>query len=133
MRDQERNLTLAALALGICVGSTAAGEYRDPAGFSFTYPEGWVPVTSREALADTTGLPPEIKAWLDKNHVDFTKLSVALVREGDDEAREYMNVGVNPGQLAVNQSNLKDLLKLLPEKYREMGVKIENIGGRMHK
>jgi hypothetical protein len=132
MRDSRLQFACMSLAIVICAGSTAAGEYRDPAGFSFRYPDGWTTVTSRQVEADGKLTAPEVKAWLNKNRVDLKKISVVLIHEGEGEVNANLNVVVNQGQLRVDDHNAQELLKRLPEQYRSMGVDIENMKVRQH-
>src|SRR5438552_8631895 len=43
MVSVERQLPLVGLILLACGQPAPGGDYVDPAGFSFTYPDGWVP------------------------------------------------------------------------------------------
>jgi hypothetical protein len=133
MRSSRYRFTLTVLSIVICAGSTVAGEYRDPAGFSFTFPDSWTTVTSRQAEADPKLLAPEIKAWLNRNHVDLKKLSVILLHEDAGEIAATLNVEVNQRQLRVDDSNAKELLKRLPEQYRSVGINLENIKVRQQR
>ena len=64
--------SLAAAFILLSFGRTAlGGEYSDPNGFSFTYPDGWVAIT-KAAMGDVKqALPAEVKNWVSKNNLDF--------------------------------------------------------------
>lgn len=126
---------VALMSLVFVVGarSTAGGEYRDPTGFSFVYPDGWFAVAAFQEGAIRETMPPEIQAWLEKNSIDFKKVSVLLVREGHEEFLENMNVVVVPDQLSLNDRSVKDLLNQLTQKYASMGMKLGKLEGQARK
>ena len=56
-------------------GLTSAGEYSDPSGYGFRYPEGWVAVSE----IDRDSVAKEVREWLDNQAIDLTVLSVVVV------------------------------------------------------
>jgi hypothetical protein len=124
---------LATLTLVTCVKTAAGGEYRDPTGFSFVYSEGWFAVTNLQAVTKESSFPSGIRNWLKNNRVDFSKVRALVVRDGHDEFLENLNVVVIERQKTVTDTALKQHLKLLPQQYASMGVKIEDLHGRIQK
>jgi hypothetical protein len=117
--------------VALCARAAAGSEYRDPTGYSFTYPEGWFIASSRREVTGGKPLPQEIQTWLDKNRADLNKVSVFLIRHGPEDFHENLHVAVLPFQAPINDRALKDLLKTLPEKFSSIGAKLENLEGRV--
>src|SRR6516164_7941575 len=68
------------------------GQFSDPSGFSFTYPQGWTAV-NREVLEKATNeLAQQVKDWVTKNRVDFNQVKVAIIHEGEGDFLENVNV-----------------------------------------
>jgi hypothetical protein len=133
MRSSRYRIALTVLSIVLCAGRAGAGEYRDPAGFSFNYPDGWTTVTSRNVEAGAPLVAPQIKAWLTTNHVDLKYFSVILIREHGGEVVANLNVVVDPRQLRADDHNAKELLRNLPENYRSVGMRAENLSVRQQK
>lgn len=119
----------ALLGLGFGGMRLSAGEYQDPSGFSFTYPDGLVAVTSLNK--DT--LDPDYRRWVETNHIDLSRMSVSLVHNGKGDFRENLNVVVDPQQLPLEDSSVRKLLDGIPPKYRELGASVENLQGRLQR
>lgn len=116
-----------------CGHSALGGDYADPSGFSFTYPDGWVPV-SRALMNDAAqDLPREAKDWISKNKVDMNRAAMFLIRNGRDEFLENLNVIVEDQQIPVNDDKVKELTSTIEQQYRASGVKIDNFQGRVQK
>ena len=62
----------AGLAMGMARGALA-GQYVDPSGFSFTYPEGWVVVSGAGNL-NTAALPPAAQDWVRRNQSSLSNI-----------------------------------------------------------
>ncbi len=120
-------------SLGLGVGFASGGEYSDPSGFAFTYPDGWVVAASAQSTPVKDVLPPEIKDWLAKNQVDVTKVNVLLVRDGEDEFLENVNVVVNNREMPINDNSVRELLKLLPAQFAKLNAKVGSIDGKLEK
>ena len=123
------------IALILLAGGEAAfGEtYADPSGFSFTYPEGWVAVTSA-AMGDVKQvIPGELKDWVVRNNVDLNQIAVVLIRDANEEFLENLNVVVKPQQIPVNDKTAKELTAAISQQYGTMGVKLEGVQGRVEK
>lgn len=128
-----RRFSLVGLVLLACGPAAAGGDYADPSGFSFTYPEGWVPIT-RAAMGDVNQfLPDELKHWVAKNQLDLNRLSVVLVRDGGDEFLENLNVVVEGQQIPVNDEAVRKLTEMITQQYRAMGVQVADLQGRVQK
>lgn len=133
MLSLRRGLSLGGLLLLIGVGSVFGGDYADPSGFSFTYPENWIPVT-RPAMGDVhRALPQEVQNWLAKNNVDFNRVAVVLIRHGREEFLENLNVVVEKQQIPANDKTVKQLTDVLAKEYGSMGVKVDNYQARVQK
>jgi hypothetical protein len=115
----------------LLAGATQAvcGEYNDPSGFSFTYPEGWLPTSSM----NKGELPPEVRGWFLKNNVDFNRVSVFLVRVAQADFVETMNVVVQQQEMAIEEVSVKKLLDMMSQQFRSMGIKIEGAKGETKK
>jgi hypothetical protein len=119
----------------ILAGSCVAlgGDYSDPSGFSFEYPEGWYPVTQQSLQEAKKSFPPELKQWLAQNRIDLSHISVMVVRNaGDQEFHENLNVVVDKQQIPVDENSLKKLSDLFTKQYSSAGVKIEDLSSRFH-
>ncbi len=119
-----------AVVLALHLGMTAfAREYNDPSGFSFTYPEGWVPLNKMNLAADK--LPPELNAWIARNNVNLDQINVSLVRQGRADFLESLNVVVIPQELSISEKSLKEYTSGILAKYRDMGVNISNVDSQL--
>jgi hypothetical protein len=133
MHDVRKFAVLALSMVLLPARWTFGGEYSDPSGFSFTYPEGWFVAKSAHDAKDSIQVPPEIKSWMEKNNVDLGKASVILVRQGDEDFLENLNVVVTNGELAVSEHGLNELLKMLPQQYASIGAQVDHLEGRVQK
>src|SRR5262249_42597506 len=93
-----RRLSLAAVLVFSGAGSAFGGDYADPSGFSFTYPEGWIPL-HRSMKDAAQALPPELKNWIAKNNVNLDRATVFLIRNGREEFLENLNVVIEKQQI----------------------------------
>src|SRR5438552_2304290 len=109
MYRKQSKAALAGLVLMVWALPALGGEYRDPTGFSFTYPDGWVVVTN----LTKDQLPPQTRTWLSKNNVDLSRLSMVLIRDGQDEFLENMNVVVDHQEIPVNESALQKIKEMI--------------------
>jgi hypothetical protein len=129
----QRRSPLIGLILLTCGQSAFGGSYADPSGFSFRYPDGWIPVT-RATMGDLNQvLPGEVKDWISRNRVDLNRLQVVLIRAGRDEFLESLNVVVDNQQIPVNDDTAKKLTSTIAQKYGAMGVKVDDVQGRVQK
>ena len=104
-----------------------AGEYNDSSGFSFSYPEGWFAASKVNPQNDK--IPPELNKWIAKNNIDLDKIRVAVIRGGQDDFLENMNVVVVPKEIPVNDQSLNELLGGLQQQYRTLGIAINKLDG----
>lgn len=119
-------LRVSALATGfllavVCVAS--AGQYTDPTGFSFTYPDGWVSISKLSQAA----LPQELKGWMSKNHIDLSKVSVVVAHPSQSDFYENLNVVVTAGDAPIDEDSCRQLRSVIPQQLRMLGVTIENV------
>lgn len=127
-----RGLSLVALLLITCSGAFG-GDYTDPSGFAFTYPEDWVPLTHSAMSEVNQALPQEVKNWIANNNVDLSRVAVVLVRNGQEEFLENINVVVQEKQIPVNDEAVKRLTESLPKQFESMGVRLDKVQGRVQK
>jgi hypothetical protein len=120
-------ITLAALSL-LAGRAAIAGEYHDPSGFSFTYPDGWFAAGKFESLAK---LPPELARWIANNHIDLKQVAVVLIHAGRGSFLENLNVVVVHDEMPLDDASIKEIENGLPAQYRSMGVSIENLEGHV--
>ncbi len=114
-------------------GPAVGGTYADPAGFSFTYPEGWVAV-NKAALGDANqAVPPEMKKWVAKNNLDLNRVAVVLIHQGPGEFLDNLNVVVQQQQIPVNDKAVGELTAMLPKQYEAVGAQVKNMQGRVQK
>ncbi len=124
---------LGGLLLIIATQSGMGGEFRDPSGFSFTYPNGWVPIT-RDKMDDVKQvIPPALKDWIDRNHVDLSRISVMLIRDGHDEFLENLNVVVSDQGFPINDEALKKVPEAVMQQYASMGITVKNLQTRVQR
>jgi hypothetical protein len=126
-------VVFAILILATCARSTVAGEYRDRTDFSFVYPDGWFAITNLQEVTKDKSLPPGIRNWLDKHPIDLSKARLLLIRDGNDDFLQNLNVVVVERQQPVNDTTLTQLLKLFPQQFASMGLKVNDLRGRIQK
>lgn len=114
--------------------SAFGGEYSDPSGFSFTYPNGWVAI-NRASMGDMREVLPEaIRDWVTSNNVDLSRVAVVLLRDAEDEFLENLNVVVDEKQqIPVKDSTVKQLTEMMPKQYESMGINITSLKVRIEK
>jgi hypothetical protein len=127
-----RRLSIAAVLLFTGAGRAFGGDYADPSGFSFTYPEGWIPL-NRSMKDVGQALPPEMKNWLAKNNVDLNRVAVVLLRKGRGDFIENLNVVIDKQQIPANDATVKQMIDMLPQKFAAMGANLDNIQGRVQR
>jgi hypothetical protein len=130
MRAPCLHLVLVFLLATSSTAAAVAGEYRDPAGFSFTYPEGWLAV-SEPSKTLVNNAPPEIRSWLDKNRVSLSQVTMVLVRVAPEEFVESLNVVVTPQEIPIKQETIAKLLTTLTQQYGSLGATIKNLNARL--
>lgn len=121
-----RSVMFAGLVLLACGATTLAGEYKDPSGFSFTYPDGWVLLTPDKIKGSKAGLSEEIKSWIDEHEEGLTSMAAILVRDSKDEYLESLGVLVNPVQVPANPETVKAFSTVLKTQYKTMGLELNN-------
>lgn len=125
--------SLAGLILLACGATAFGGHYADPSGFSFDYPEDWFPVNRSMMGEFKQAIPPELKDWVARNNVDLDRISVFLIRNGQEEFLENLNVGVQDQQITVNDRTVKEMADKVPQQLRTMGVTVSNVQSRLQK
>lgn len=133
MISTRQRLSFAAFLVMLCARSAFGGSYADPSGFSFTHPEGWVPIT-RMMMGDVNqALPQELKDWVTRNSVDLNQIAVVVIRDGREDFLENLNVVVEKQQIPATEEAVKKLTGELPQQYKAVGVTIEDFRGRVQK
>lgn len=124
-------LVLGALVALIGASEVRAGDYADPSGFAFAYPEGWV-VVNRDAMGDVnSALPSEIKDWVARNNYDLGRVAMILLRNGEEEFLENLNVVVSPQEIAATAASVRGLTDEMSAQYQAMGIEVKNLQGRV--
>jgi hypothetical protein len=131
MRHKCSLLLIALLLLATLATSAIGGQYTDPSGFSFTYPDDWVVVTRQ--VRDSKDLAPEISKWLAKNNLDLNRVSVVLVRKGPEEFLENLNVVIDNQQMPMTEDSVTQVTRMLPQQYQSLGAKLSKLQGGLQK
>jgi hypothetical protein len=126
-------LCFLALLLLTCGGIARGGEFSDPSGFSLAYPEGWVAITQSSMGAVKEALPQNLRDWIAKNNVDLSQIVVMLVRNGNEQFLENVNVVVEKQQLPLDDETAKKVADGFEQRYRAMGMGVEKLQGRVQK
>jgi hypothetical protein len=111
----------------------AGGEFSDPTGYSFTYPDGWIAVTNPGKNFNQGLLPRETQSWLNKNKVGLDRISMVLVRHGQGEFLENLNVVVDRQQIQVDGDAVRKLLDMQTQQYRSLDAIVEKAEGSLRK
>lgn len=104
-------------------GPGSAAEYKDPAGFSFRYPDEWTAV-NRENVAS---LESAVREWLKQGEIDLTQINVIVVDPRQTDFAANCNVLQVPGELTINEATRQKLLGQAAEQFRKVGVEVENL------
>jgi hypothetical protein len=113
--------------------AASAGDYSDPSGFSFHYPDGWILLNKQSLAEGLKSLPPEISEWVGKNKIDLGKMNVMLLRDGDAEYLENLNVVVHPQEMPMNKDSAEKLRTMLPGQYLSVGAEVSGMNFRVTK
>jgi hypothetical protein len=122
---------IAILAFVDHAGFALAGEYQDPSGFSFNYPDGWTIVRHGDRVNEFEGVHPEVARTIKKNNFDLKKIAVTLVRIGPKEFPENVSVTVGP-YISINADSLKAMSEM-PKKLESQGLKFEDVQTRIQR
>jgi gas vesicle protein len=119
-------VALSLLSLISGLATATAAEYSDPQGFSLTYPDDWAALPSGfDAVKGR--IPPNIQKWVEKNKVDLSHAAVLIIRNGDEDFLENINVVVARTQAPTSGRAAKELSEVMREKCRSMGIAIEDL------
>lgn len=116
-------IVLLAASLGL------AKDHRDTAGFSFSYPDDWV-LLSKLSLDQA---PPMFREMVAMKKLDLSQIHVALFHNVPGRFMENLNVVIEPQQLQVNDTSLKQLTKIVSGQYAAVGGTVENLQSRIEK
>lgn len=114
---------LAALLLLVVAGPASAAEYKDPAGFSFRYPDEWI-VVNRENVAS---LESAVREWVKQGEIDLTRINVLVADPRQKDFAANCNVLQVPGELTINESTRQKLMDQAAEQFRKVGIEVENL------
>ncbi len=128
-----RRLCLGGIILVAFASAASAGNYADPSGFSLTYPEGWFAITQNQMGDVKDALPQELKNWVTNNKIDLTRVAVVVLRDGEEEFLESVNVVVEMQQLPMNDRSLKQLTNMITQKLQASGIQINNFSANIQK
>jgi hypothetical protein len=133
----QRRILLVGLIVVASGEFARGGNYSDPSGFSFTHPDDWVAIKGNTLGNVDQDLPEETKGWIAKNKVDLSKIAMVLLRKGEDEFLENLNVVVENQELPLDSNSVKQLTEAITQQYRQMGAtpvgfqaRVEQVGGR---
>lgn len=132
MRCFVRSLVVMTLLFPMSATLGMAGGYSDPAGFSLTYPDGWVAITDANMKETFDAFPPGVQTWIRNNRFDMSAIKVILLRDGDPEGfLENVNVVVGDGEIELNEKTVDELRRIVPQKFFEAGMKADNLRIRL--
>jgi hypothetical protein len=120
-----RSVIAAALSL-ISVTAAVAGEYTDPSGFSFTYPEGWFAVAKWQKFAK---IPPELTNWAANNHMDLNRAAVVVIHAVYVDLPDNLNVIVEPQEIPLDEASVKEFVDGIAQQFRSMGLPTAGLTG----
>ena len=116
-------LLLPALLVLVAAAAGFSAEHKDPAGFSFRYPDEWVAVTGlNEGM-----LQPAVRDWLKQGEVDFSRIDVIVVDPRQTDFFANCNVLRVPGELAITEATRQKLLKEAADQFQRAGITVENL------
>jgi hypothetical protein len=110
---------------------TFADEYRDPSGFSFTYPGEWAIVRPAEKSDVLEGVHPEVRRLIKQSNIDLRKIAVMVARIGPKEFPETVTFTVSPW-IPIDGESLS-ILSRMPAALEAQGHKIEDVQTRMQR
>lgn len=121
-----------------CQSPAMAGVYTDPSGFSFTYPDGWEPVSGKDGAAAITdgGDDPKlatIREWIAKHKIELDRVKVFLLHVSDGASSENMNVNVVGEEVSVNQRMAEQIATEVKQRLAKMEMQITGFKARVQK
>ncbi|MCA8999670.1 MAG: hypothetical protein KDA80_21925, partial [Planctomycetaceae bacterium] len=123
------HLIWTAICLMLFAGKLPAGDYVDPSGFSFSYPEGWFVITKPGAQLQDA-LPENIQNYVRENQVGLNNVNVLLMRDAESDFLENVNVVVIPQEVPVNQNSVRQQQAAMDREFSSMGGQITGMRGR---
>ena len=110
-----------------------ASEFGSPNGYKFAYPKGWMILTGKGIADAKEEMPKEMIDWIARNKVDFKRIDVVLIRVGEGEFLENMNVVVNNQQIPVDEASKAKVGEEIKKLYNASGLHPEDFLVRMDK
>jgi hypothetical protein len=107
---------------------TQADEYKDPTGFSFTYPENWV-IVNRDTVWDA--IPTHIRNRIDQSEVNIKDIRVMLIRNGQEESLEVLQVCAEQREIPADVKMLKGIEEAITNQYRSLNCNSKIMGSRV--
>ncbi len=132
MQRFSSSLLIFCLLLSGLANSAFCEDYRDKSGFSFTHPKGWLAINGslKSELIDG-GITDTAKDYLKNQKFDFEKIKVLLIRNGQDDFLENVNVVVIDGKLPATQEFADQIVKMLPQQYKQMGMNVDHFKSKL--
>lgn len=130
MSSCSRLTTALSMVTALLLGSShaVAGLYADPSGFSIVYPDGWYPLSKADQGQIQSELPPELKRMIDDNQIDLSRIAVMIMRSGEGEYLEGINVVVENSQIPVSSSKISELTDMIGKQFRSVGADFTLVG-----
>jgi hypothetical protein len=124
---RSKSALLFALLVAAWAAPAFGKEYSDPAGFSLTYPDGWIAVPAPAGDGfNPKDFPPEIQKWIAKNDIKVKKVALVVIRDGPEEFLENLNVVVEERQIPVDDKSAKKLSADLSQVLQSAGATIKS-------
>ncbi|MFN9719818.1 MAG: PsbP-related protein [Planctomycetota bacterium] len=121
-------LTLVVLSSILADASRVSADvYSDPSGFSINYPDGWFPLSKAQQGQIQSELPPALQNAIQGKQIDLSQIAVMIMRNGDEEYLESLNVVVNDSQIPVSASRTNELRNMITQQYSSMGASISSV------
>ncbi len=130
MSSCSRLTAVLSMATALLLGSSSvlADLYADPSGFSIVYPDGWYPLSKADQGQIQSELPPELKRMLDDKQVDLNRIAVMIMRGGEGEYLEGINVVVENSQIPVSSSKISELTEMIGKQFKSIGADFTLVG-----
>jgi hypothetical protein len=118
------------LSIFVFAAIARGGEYSDPSGYSFNYPDDWVIVTQASLVGDPS-IPPHIKdlvAKLAKNFPDPSNFSAALLHRSPNEFhRESVTIVIQPQEMLLSPKSADELVVTIREQCPTRGISMTEL------
>lgn len=124
-----RWLLLALIAATVIPSLATAGEFRDPSGFSFLFPDDWTAVTK----ANLKSVPAEVQERFRNGSFDLSKTSVVVVAPSVSGLAANVSVAVLPACLPINDKSRQELTNTIQKRLAAIGIRIEGLRSEVYR